>query len=493
MDYLDLRKEARHRIILFTGYMCLTVGIVIGTMILVYRAYGFGLGKNGDVIQNGLTYFSSHPHPASIYVDGKPESVRTNTRLSLPEGIYNISLSRPGYHTWQRTIEVVGGGVRHFDYPFLVPQKLSAKKIGDGYSVSPSLLTQSPDRRWLLIGHGDNLGVFDLYDLKNPTKAAETISLPASVLSKANGSESWQLGEWADDNQHILLQHIFDGKNEFILVDRANPDQSLNLNTTLSVTPTKLSLNNKKYDQYYIYDAASGSLQTASLRSPAVTPLLDHVLAYQTYSNDTVLYVTSAGAASGEVLVKLQTGSRTDTLHSLPAGTTYLVDLTKYSGSLYVALGATSQNKVYIFKDPVGQLSSQPHQALVPAQVLHVVAPNYLSFSTSAQFIVVENGTQFGVYDIEDTLGYSYVAADSPDAPAVHATWMDGDRLTYVSSGKLVEFDYDNTNSQTLLPADSSYLPAFAPDYKYVYNLVPSTSSSTENLMQTPLLTPSDL
>jgi hypothetical protein len=76
---------------------------------------------------------------------------------------------------------------------------------------------------------------------------------------------------------------------------------------------------------------------------------------------------------------------------------------------------------------------------------------------------------------------------------------MDGDRLTYVSGGKLTVFDYDDTNQQTLVPASAGYLPAFAPDFKFVYTLAPAASTPAAAatpgqaaLDQTSLLTPAD-
>jgi hypothetical protein len=491
MDYLDLKKQLRHQVILLIGYVLIAVAIAIGTIILLQMAYGFGLGKNGTVIQNELTFFSSQPNPANIYANGQLEPKTTNTRLILPGGIYHIKLTRNGYRDWQRTIELDGGGVMHFDYPFLFPKTLETKKL-QTIVGSPGLVTQSPDRRWLVIEHQDSMSNFDVYDLKNPTKAPLTITLPATLLTKATTSESWQLGEWADDNRHILLQHNYDGKVEFILVDRITPDQSLNLDKSLSASPTQLTLKNKKFDQYYVYDGTTETLQTGSIKTLPLTPVLQHVVAYKSYSDDTLLYATDSDAPAGKVQVKLRIGNQTSTVHALPVGATYLLDLTKYSDVMYVAVGDTADSKVYIFKDPAGQLAAQPDQAVTPIQVLHVIQPNYLSFSDNAQFIVASNANHFGVYDIENQTGYNYTVPASLDAPQTHATWMDGDRLVMVSGGKLQVFDYDGTNRQTLMTASSQYVPAFAPDYKTVYDLAPTTTAGQQDLMQSFLLTSTD-
>jgi hypothetical protein len=497
MDYLDPKKEARHRVLLFVGYILIGVAILIGTLVLLYQAYGFGIGKNGTVIQNGLVFVSSQPNPANIYLNNKLNKSQTNTRLTLPSGIYQVRLARDGYRDWQRTIEVEGGDVQHFDYPFLIPSKLTTKKIAD-YTAAPGLMTQSPDRRWLLVQTPGSMTSLQVHDLKNPAKAPLELNLPANLLTKATGSENWQLEEWADDNRHVVLQHNYDGKSEYILVDRTDAAQALNINTALSVAPAKLTLLDKKYDQYYLLGGA-GALQTATLSDHTPKMVLQNVLAYQSYASDTLLYATNDPKVANKVSIELKSGDRTYPIRSFAAGGTYLLDLTKYDGALYVVAGSSKESKTYIYKDPIGQLAKLPRQAVYPIQVLHVDQPDYLSFSSNAQFIVVEHGTQFGVYDIENTKGYNFTSKSPIDPPAMHATWMDGDRLTYVSGGKLTVFDYDDTNQQTLVPASAGYLPAFAPDFKFVYTLAPAASTPAAAatpgqaaLDQTSLLTPAD-
>jgi hypothetical protein len=491
MDYLDTKKQFRHHVVLLFGYLLVAVAITMSALILLYQAYGFGVTRNGTVIQSGLIFFSSHPNPAAIYVNGVKQPVATNSRLELQSGIYKIKISRANYRDWQRTIELDGGKVQHYDYPFLFPKNVTGNRL-QIFEAAPGFSTQSPDRRWLLIQPAGRLGDFMIHDLKNFDKPPLTISLPANILTKAAGAEAWQLTEWADDNRHVLLQHNYDGKTEYILLDRAEPAKSLNLNTAVAVNPAKLTLLDKKYDQYAVYDAAGATLQFLNLTKTGPLNSLQQVLAYKTYGNDTVLYATENGAPKGKILIKMLTGKKTWTLRGLPAGTGYVLDLAKYSGDLYVAFGAASDNRVYIYKDPVGQLASGNYKLPVPQQVLHVDQVNYLSFSFSAQFIAAENGNRFGVYDLENKVGFNYTALAPIDPPQIHASWMDGNRLTYASEGKLTIFDYDNLNPQAVGGLNGSYLPAFAPDYKYVYTLVPAANGQFE-LLQTALLAKSDL
>ena len=496
MDYLDPKKQFLDTVVLAIGYILVALSITIATLILVEQAYGFGLAKNGTVIQNGLVFFSSQPNPASIYINGALNPSTTNTRLFMASGVYNVELARSGYRPWQRTVTFDAGRVEHFDYPFLFPKTLITKKV-QTYNADPGFVTQSPSRQWLLLEQPGSISTFDLYDLKNPaTPQATTLTLPASLLAHATTSESWQLEEWADDNQHVVLTHTYDGKTEYILVDIANPAQSVNLNTVLGTNPAKLTLNNKKYDQYYLYNTNSASdnlLQTASLGTGTVlTAYVHDVMAYQSYGNNTMLYVTTDGAPSGKVLLKLLSGSQTITIRSLPLSPSYLVDLTGYNGVLYVAAGATADGQVYVYQNPIGQFNNQDG-TIIPSQVLSVTQPNYLSFSDNAQFIVVENGTNFGVYDNQNAKAYSYNTHLPLDSPQLHASWMDGDRIVYVSGGKLIVFDYDGTNLQTLMSASGTYTPVFSTNFTYEFDLMPSPTTSKFELDRTPLLIPSDL
>ena len=493
MEYLDPKKQRQHAIILYIGYFLIGIAVTIITIVLLYQAYGFGLDRKGTVIQNGLVFFSSQPRPADIYINDKLEKSQTNTRLVLPEATYNVALQRDGYKKWERKIEIMGSKVVYYDYPFLVPQKLSSKNIGTAYKATPNLMTQSSDRRWLIVAQPGSIGAFDVYDLKNFLKTPETIVMPANILTAAEttSGHSLEVAEWADDNRHVLLRHTFQDKIEYILLDRQNVDQSVNLSTVLATSASKITLLGRQFDQYYVLDTSAHTLSRASLSSPVLSTVLTGVLDYKTYGSTVVLYATDIGSDPGKIRIRLQTADRGYSIRTVAASTNYLLDITKYNGSFYLAAGGSSENKVYVYKDPAGQIGADFFRSATPLQVLHVTDPNYISFSSNSQYVMVEHGAQFGVYDIENKRGYNYTAKQPLIPPVTHATWMDGNHLSYISDTKHVIFDFDYQNQRTLGTAKAGYNPVFAPDYKYSYTL---TASPTQfNLSQTALRIPSDL
>lgn len=494
MEYLDPQKEMRHRIVLFTGYICIGVAIVIATLVLVYQAYGFGLGKNGDVIQNGIVFFSSQPAGADIYLNGKLNKDDTDTRLSIPENVYDVRIAREGYIDWRRRIELNGGSVKHFDYPFLIPEKLETKQRR-AYSAAPPAIGQSLDRRWLMVKHPQKPLTFDLYDLSQPDPELSEVTLPPAMLANSKPTDKWQFMEWADNNRHAIFLRSQGTRRDYVLIDRSDPAQSRNLSTHLASGTKRVYLLDKKHDQYYLHNNATTTLETASLNSRTAVKLLDRVLTFKAVGRDTLLYATDNGAKKGTVNVELRTGDQTHHMRSFPAGTSYLLDMAQYSRKTYMALGTSDGDKVYIYKDPLGQRRTEPERNLVPIQVLHVPKTNYLSFSPNAQFVLTENGRHLGVYDIENQVGHNYTAQERLDRPQSHAAWMDGHRLTYVSGKTLQIFDYDYNNKRSLIAADPSYLPVFTPDYDYLYIFVPGSGQERGKflLTETALRTPADL
>lgn len=498
MDFLDPKNERRSRIRLLAGYCLMALAIGIATLLLLYQAYGFNIDRQFEVTQSGLLFVSSQPTGASIYLNNQLYKSNTNTRVTVPAGHYDVRISEKGYRPWQRQVWVAGGDVQHFDYPFLIPTTLSTSSLAD-LNGDPTLATQSPDRRWLLLGSPEGSGLFTLYDLKNPAKpTVSALTLPSGSFTAGTGPQTWTLVEWAADNRHVLLQHTYvnDGatNREYVLADRDTPEASVNLSSALKLGQTEtVSLFNNRTDQYYVYNSASLTLRRVNGSDGSEVSLLNHILQFKTYGDNKILYITDQSptgkAAPGQVFVVLQDGQQTYSLRTLPpAGNgTYVLNLAQYSGDWYVAAASSSDTTTYVYKNPQNQTTSGPDTFPAPWRRVRLANVSYLAFSSNTQFLLAENGQQFVVYDLENIGQYSYTASEPIDQPQAHATWMDGDRLAYVSGGKLVLFDYDYQNRQSLVAANAAYLPFFSGDYSYLYALRPVSASGKAALTSTSL------
>lgn len=493
MDFLDPEKMRRHSQLLFLGYGLIAIAIVATALILLYQSSGYGVNRQGEVIQNGIVFTATTPSGAELYLDGQDTGNTTNRRLVLVAGQYVFQYRKTGYYDWTHSLDVQGSSVNRLDYAFLFPKKLDTTKMA-AYEQAPLLTSQSPDKRWLVVMLGDGTRNVEVFDLKNLAKQPLIATLPATVSGAT--SSNWQLVEWSTDNKHLLVSRTVGGATDFVLLDREDPTQSVDLNKTLAVNPSDIRLHDKKYDQYYLYDAAAKTLQTASLSQPQPLAYLQHVLAFKPYGSDKMLYVTDDvkqdSPTDTRVAAMLADGDHSYTIRKMPTGSRYLLEMAGYNGKTYIAAGVDTENKVLLYRNPVDQINDKTLGVAVPVTALPVPAPDFLAFSDNAQYLMVENGQNFAVYDAELSQTYHYKLSDVMDNPATHAIWMDGDRLTYPSGGKLLVFDADQTNRRKLMPTTAGFLPAFAPDYKRVINIAPVAPSGGYQVQYTWLRTTAD-
>jgi len=497
MDFIDPLKQRKHKVRLFVGYGLISCAIILATVVLLFAAYGYGLNSKGQIIQSGLVFVSSAPAPATITLNNQINSASTNARLQIPAGQYTLSLNRSGYRPWVRSLGVEGGSVQHFDYPVLFPTKI-VTTILKQYTGQPGLTTESLNGQWLLTQDSPSMDTFNEYDLSNPKQLASilpiTLSVPSNLFSSSQPTLSWSLVSWFSDNNHVILMRNYTGGSEYILFNRQTPTDSVNLTTDLKLNATtSLSFYNNSSSQYYLYDSQSLSLSDATLSNPQPVVILKNVLAFDAFANNAIVYVTASGAPSSKVYVNVLQGTQVYHIAQMPAGMSkYLVAMSQYSGNWYVAYGDSGMGKVYVYENPVGNLQNHPSQPLVPLAILQINQPSFLNFSANSQILAAQNGGNFATYDVLNQNEYSYQVG-SDVASSQQATWMDNYHFTVVNSSKLLVFDYDGSNLQTLQPALAGLPTLFDTTHKWAYVLAADAANpSIIDLTSTALRIPAD-
>jgi hypothetical protein len=439
MDFLDPRKFKRQKITLMVGYLLIAIAIGLGTIVLVYGAYGYGINtKNGDIVQNGLVFIDSKPGGADIFLNNKSINQTTSARLVLPAKKYDLLIKKTGYRDWERKFTLDEHTISRFVYPFLLPNKPVVASLKN-YQSQPPLFTQSPDRHWMLVQIPDPAAknvTFDEYDAGDFTKPSVPIALPATVLSKTTATvASLTEVEWSSDNNHVLLRHDTPEGNEFIILDRNDPAKSININKSLAINPTEVAFKNKKADQLYIYTQDGGTLQVADMGRPALQePILKNILAFKPYGSNLISYVTQVNLPAGKAQARIWDNGRNYPLYAFNAGDKYLLDIAAFSGHTFFTAGSSSGGRVNI-----------------------------------------EGGQNFGVYDIETGDEYQYTLQEPVIAPL---RWMDGHRLIGNSNGSVFIMDFDSMNKQTLVASSSNLGGFFSRNYNQMYTLTPVAGSS---------------
>lgn len=480
MDFLNPNKKRAHLRRLYVGYALMAVALITGTFVLAFAAYGYDIDrKTGGIIQNGLISLDAHPESADILINNTMRGT-TADGLVLPAGDYNVTLRRNNYRDWSHQVALEGSTIERLVYPFLFPTELSTRSLQQ-YSAVPTLISESPDKRSLLLQLPGASSVFNVVDLSNSKNAVSTISLPEAVITVADGDNAYEAIEWSSNNTHLLFKHSFNGKQEFILLDKNNPVNSLNLTKHFADQDfSAVSMRDKKADQFYLFSASAGTLNTAELGTKTVTPLLTHVLQYKTYQADTIAYIATPSNVSptGTDMAELhiRQNNQDQAIRNVPASDNYLLDMAQFDGNFYVVAGSGKDGRSYVYKNPFSDLKHRPLRLPQPFRVLIVPAAQYVSFSGNARFIAVQQANNFAVLDLETDRQFRYkTPIDVPVSQK--ATWMDGHRLIVNSGGFMHAFDFDGKNLQKLVPGSVASNAFFDRDYTAMFVIAPVVNS----------------
>jgi hypothetical protein len=460
MDYLDPAKKKAHKRRIYIGYSLFAIAISFATLILGYLANGFYVDKSGDFIQNGLVFVDSKPNNAAVFLNGEKQQSKTDARLVIPSGSYTVNIKKAGYRDWNRSLTLEGGSLRRLTYARLVPEVLDT--IGNiNLRSQPIDASQSIDKRWIMLSHQDNPLALTVVDTEQTPISAETIVLPQAVVATSNGPGVLRFVEWSDNHNSLLVSYEADGQIQYILVDRENPSQSQNLTALLKAPKGTITLVDRHNDQFFVYQEDTKLLYTASIeRGLSTAPVITTpLLAYQTFSNDWLLYVSESGD-EGLVDVRFKRGDKDILLKQLKTSNSYLLELAKLGSSPIMAISSPVENRAVVYNDPQNYLNENP-DSKIPVATTVLRVPSIVGLSISSDSSVVVGYSELRMASHEFDIDRSYVIdLDHPINIAIKPRWVDGQHLVYSGSGIQNMIDFDGSNNYSLLES-ISFLGSF--------------------------------
>jgi len=476
MEFIDPTLKQKHKKRLAIGYTLLTILVALSTYILVATAMGYQIfQKDGQVVQNGLIFIDAKPVNADIYINGKKESSKTDTRLTLAEGDYEIILKSEGYKDWTRRVTLYGGKVAFINYPRMFPIELKVSDLKAYQGAGSGFLTQSPDKKWILFQ--DNIASTDLnvIDTTKEDEPQQILSIPIQVL----GTTTAKLGtikviEWASDNKHFLVQHTSkDGVSDFAIINREEPAKSINLNSLFNLKPDKVRLYDSKVDKVYMYFASGGILRIGNVKDKSIgLQIFDQVLDFKQISDNRIMFATTKNASAGKVTVNVVEGDKTFYIGETDydPSNQYVLESNQFNGDWYYAVGSKISEKLQIYKNPQNFSDSINDKKPTVLTSLRAGAPEYVKFSPKSRFLLMQGPQAFSVYDADLKNSFRINLPSKLD-PGTTISWVDEFIIQYVINGKLYFSDYDGKNVREIASVKSPFTGLIDNDFKRLYTI----------------------
>lgn len=487
MDYLDPKKKRSHQKRLLLGYALTGIAIGLATLILVFIGNGYFIGKDGELIRNGLLYIDARPESALIFLNGEKQNTGTDARMVLPAGKYNIELQRRGYRNWRQKIEVEEASVRRLTYPWLIPETFKTENV-QTFATQPPLVSQSDDRKALVTNTPDKPLSLQFMNTATLAQAPTQTEIPSNLFPPNTPDGELKAIEWSENNRHILFSYKSADKLWFIVFDREQPAASVNINTTLNVNPTEVFMRNRKADQIYVYEKATTLLRSADLGSKTFTKTVSNEVAqFKAYGDNVVLYVSTIESAPGKAPAVLIENDKPYKIRDLTKSDSYLIDIAKLGNSWVVMAGSPKENKVFVYSNPTNYLRNNPKQKTALARaVLAVNDPRFVSFSADSTIASMYSGKNFAVYDFENDEKTNFSLPFETD-PAQKQRWIDGHHLSLNDKGNSYILDYDGSNLQKLVSSLAKTGVYFDQDYENLISFTTGKESKPFFITRSPM------
>ena len=463
------KRQLIQRILIY-GLMTIAVVGLVTALALFMVGYRFN-SDDGSFKQGGLVQFASRPSGANITINGNDFGARTSTKATLTTGSHFITMNRPGYHEWQKTVQIEAGDILWLNYTRFVPTELDTSSVAK-LSAATSTAT-SPNNETYAIWQAANRPVVTLADIRRDKVEVEDIELPEDIYSQPEDpkTQRFKLETWDPSSRYLLIKHSFDGTHEWLVVDTDDPERTRNITELLAVDAEKIVFSYDSRD--VVYALIDNDVRMINLSAVTLSrPLLSDVAEFAVESSEMLSYVGQFDAKTEERTVGYyKVGSE-----STQALETYQDDGKK---SLHVALGEYYDEQYQAvaygseLKITKGELSPDREVDDALETIIDLKVPgniNHLSFKTSGRFVVAQTDEAFSVYDME--LKKHTTTPLKGDAKVTkELVWLDNYHAASDRSGQLRTYEFDGANQHNLMEVVPGFGMTYGPDAEYVYGI----------------------
>ena len=453
--YMDMEKRARRqsrRIIISEVLMVLTV--IVTVMILAFVVSGYWVGSDFKIERQGLLQVYSIPTGADVEVDGNPSSwlQRTNTSKTLAAGKHTIKLSKEGFDTWSRTINITEGLLYRLHYPRLF---LKNRTEETAYSFSANSAFISPDRNTILLAN--NTTTWELANLDTEDIKPTSLDL-SEVLPFSSRAADAKIGlftgtivdaEWAADNEHILLKITSDDKINWLILNVKNPKNSINLSKEFNANFEKIKILDQSANNLIV--GLNGNLHRVDIPSKQISAvLLSDVRSFDYYDQNVVF--VAKDSESGKYFIGTSRIGSSDMTKLKDLEAPVRVFITKFYDDEYI--GVINDNSITIYTK--NNFEEKHHYPLS-------FNPEDVKIADSGGAIVMSTGGHVATLDMEAQELFEWTTGTESFG------WLDNSMIYAVKDSVLNVYDFNGLNHRELSKNVSSHFPVTITADKYLY------------------------
>ena len=463
------RQPPKQKIIIQRAiiYALMTISVIGLVVVLVFVMLGYQFDSSeGKIEQGGLVQFDSRPAGATVSIDGTVFGTRTASKTTMKAGHHDIEMKLKGYEAWKKSVTVVPGSVLWLNYARLIPTEKNISNVATFSTVTGSLL--SKDNAKMAIKEDATTPAITLVDITGEEIKPEVIALPETSYTQG-GAHQFILDSWDGSGRYILVKHIYETAQEWLVVDTKDVKATKNVTTLLGIQASRVVFSNN--DGMILYAHIAGDVRKVNLKDTTLSrPLASNVAEFSLYGDSMVTYASlpdvSGSRHVGYVVDGMNAPRVVRTVNDTNSALRFVVG--RYFSETYEAVSVG--DKVEILR---GTLPRDDITAISLSQVTDFTLPGgvqYLSDHTNGRFIVAQNAARFGTYDLE-LGGLTTTEIKDAGAASKELNWIDDYIMWSDQGGMLRLYEFDGANQHELMKVVPGMAVALSSSEKYLYGV----------------------
>ena len=447
---MDREQKKRKRAIkVAITDIIMVIALVVVVIVLTMIAMGYNLNKDGEVGQQGIAQIHSMPSGASITIDGNTIIPRTNaSRLMEPGGHY-VELSRDGYDTWGKSIEIEPGVVYKMDYPRLFLQNREVETMRE-YGEGLAFFEPAPNHDSLLYTTNGSTD-WNWLDIRGDTAIDKQLDMSKILEGLTVDKVKWNI-----NNDKVLVKtHDSENKDKWILVYIKEVESSVNLSNEFDMNFTDVEFANGGGERLYVME--NGNLRTIVTGEKVISQVIAGNVKDYAFEGDTLMYLTADNKVmlyrEGEKDLEITQFNESQSVH---------VALSEYLSKKYVSFVVDKKLYVYRGEYPNADRSLSDMEMVFEGDL--DIDTDEFEVDGAGEFLIAKSGKKISLFDAE--------------LNKLHQFELEGDQMFFldlyligtIKEGKLVVCDFDNTNHRELTKASGQAV--ITQNNKWLYYLL---------------------
>ena len=455
----DQFKKQNIKVIVSEAFM--VIAVIITVIVLALLVSGYWLNSNFEIERNGMLQISSIPTGASVEIDDQASSwlERTNSSKILSSGPHSVKLTKDGYDSWSKDINISEGLLYRLHYPRLFLQKRQLESVLDA-SKYTSASFSSDHNAALLINGTSEWAYLDL-DTDNPSLRKIDISNLFSSVSLAEGAKVGLFtGEiinidWDFDASHILIETRTADNTEWVLLDVKTVSKSINLTKEFGANFSRIEiLDNNSNTLLAVQNHNLHKIDVPGRLLSAV--LVEDIIDFDHYNNEIVFSATNNTTEETP-------DNRPYYIGYFKIGDHDIKSLENTNTPVKVAIGKFYDSKYIAVLDGT-IVKIHPKDAYIDEETKYTLsfAPETIKVGHDGEFLLLTKDSTIATLDFEADLVREWSIEGTYD-------WLDNDMLYTISNSELIVYDFDGLNRRTIAHNVSSRFPVAITGDKWLY------------------------